>query len=410
LVKSRCRKFIGVNYEFPVSANKKINRADFDIKQYRTALGLAFVTLISGNVSVYIFSPGKSFHDYPWLGIPNPENLNSAINSLAESCRSPFSYFYQSGENQIFAGRFSGIPFSMDYTFLGKADLRISRIGFGCMSLGQDRRSNEQLILRSLDLGVNFFDTADLYQQGENEISLGKSIQSVRKQVVISTKVGNQWRTDGSGWDWNPRKSHILWAADQSLRRLKTDFLDLYQLHGGTEEDPFDEILEAFESLKKQGKIRYFGISSIRPAVIRKYAGASLVSGVMMQYSLLDRRPEETSMPLLSAHGIGLLARGCVAKGLLAGKPPTPYLDYSADEVNTMVQGVRSLQREGRNAAQIALQFVLRSPAVSTAVVGFSRLNQLEEAVSAISGTPLSTEEIAFLENILTPALYSVHR
>jgi aryl-alcohol dehydrogenase-like predicted oxidoreductase len=88
------------------------------------------------------------------------------------------------------------------------------------------------------------------------------------KKVIIATKVGNQWRADGSGWDWNPNKDYIISAVEQSLKRLQTDYIDLYQLHGGTMEDPIDETIEAFEQLQKQGKIRYYGISSIRPTVI----------------------------------------------------------------------------------------------------------------------------------------------
>ena len=90
-------------------------------------------------------------------------------------------------------------------------------------------------------------------------------MRSKRDQVVIASKAGNQWRADGSGWDWNSSKKHILAAAEESLKRLKTDYIDLYQLHGGTIDDPIDETIEAFEILKKQGKIRYYGISSIRP-------------------------------------------------------------------------------------------------------------------------------------------------
>ncbi|HEY6899618.1 MAG TPA: aldo/keto reductase, partial [Puia sp.] len=143
----------------------------------------------------------------------------------------------------------------MNYSQLGTSDLRISRIGFGCMSLG-DEREAAGLIHRAIEGGINFFDTADLYDKGVNEEMVGRILRDRRGEVLIATKVGNQWREDGSGWDWNPRKEYILKAVEESLRRLQTDRIDLYQLHGGTLEDPIDETIEAFELLQRQGKIR----------------------------------------------------------------------------------------------------------------------------------------------------------
>jgi aryl-alcohol dehydrogenase-like predicted oxidoreductase len=164
-----------------------------------------------------------------------------------------------------------------------------------------------------VDLGINYFDTADIYDQGENEITVGRALRDSRSKLFIATKVGNQPRPDGTGWDWNPHKEHILGAAEASLKRLQTDYIDLYQLHGGTLDDPIDETIEAFELLKEQGKIRAYGISSIRPNVIREYVARSNMVSVMMQYSLLDRRPEESCLELLREIGIGVLVRGAVA-------------------------------------------------------------------------------------------------
>lgn len=144
----------------------------------------------------------------------------------------------------------------MNYKQLGKSDLKISEVGFGCMSLKGTQAENEVLIHRAMEGGINYFDTADLYDKGSNEKSLGKAILGKREQVIIATKAGNQWRSNGSGWDWNPTKKYILSAAEASLKRLQTDYVDLYQLHGGTMNDPIDETIEAFELLKQQGKIR----------------------------------------------------------------------------------------------------------------------------------------------------------
>src|SRR5215216_5035972 len=210
----------------------------------------------------------------------------------------------------------------MQYYQLGKSSLQVSRIGFGCMSLKKDGASAEKILQHALELGINYFDTADLYDKGENEVILAKALKEKRNNIVLATKAGNVWRKDGTGWDWNPKKEYILGAVEGSLKRLQTDYIDLYQLHGGTIDDPIDETIEAFELLKQQGKIRHYGISSIRPNVIREYVKRSNIVSVMMQYSLLDRRPEETCLPLLQQHGIAVVTRGSVAQGLLVDKPP----------------------------------------------------------------------------------------
>jgi aryl-alcohol dehydrogenase-like predicted oxidoreductase len=299
----------------------------------------------------------------------------------------------------------------MRYHQLGRSDLHPSVVGFGCMSLtGKDENIDTRLLQRAVDLGINFFDTADLYDHGRNELLVGKALREKRKDLVIATKVGNQWRADGSGWDWNPGKAYILQAVDQSLLRLQTDYIDLYQLHGGTINDPMDETIEAFEQLRQQGKIRYYGISSIRPNVIRAYLQQSSIASVMMQYSLLDRRPEEECLDLLRQHHIGVLARGGLAKGLLVNKPVTNYLDYNSSEIQKAVDAIGSLQAPGRGNTQTALQFVLQNPAITTAVVGIRTIEQLEEAVQTIYSPALSTQEVTMLQHILPANHYAEHR
>jgi len=299
----------------------------------------------------------------------------------------------------------------MKYNQLGKSNLQISEVGFGCMSLGTDDKANAALIQEAISSGINFFDTADLYDHGNNESTLGKAIAGTkREEVIIATKVGNQWKADGSGWDWNPSKTYILASVEESLRRLKTDYIDLYQLHGGTIQDPIDETIEAFETLVQQGKIRYYGISSIRPEVIREYVRRSNIVSVMMQYSLLDRRPEETCFPLLLGNNIGVLARGTVAKGLLASKPPAPFLNYTAGEVEKAAAGIAALSSENRPASQTALRYVLQQPAVTAAILGIRTAAHLSDAVAASAATPLTAQEIARLNSILPVNRYEQFR
>jgi aryl-alcohol dehydrogenase-like predicted oxidoreductase len=304
----------------------------------------------------------------------------------------------------------SNTNLAMTYQLLGKSSLLISKIGFGCMSLQPTQKDFPFLIDQAIDNGINFFDTADLYDAGQNEINIGKAVRAKRNKVIIATKVGNQLRADGTGWDWNPRKKYIITAAEQSLRRLQTDYIDLYQLHGGTIEDPIDETIEAFELLQQQGKIRHYGISSIRPNVIREYVERSNIVSVMMQYSLVDRRPEETCLALLKKNNIGVLARGTVAGGLLAGKTATPYLGFSEAEIMTVSKAVQAVTPPNSNAATTAIRFVLQQPAITSAVVGIRTEPQLKEALQAIGDSEISATAVTALKESIRCLYYDQHR
>ncbi|MCB0637276.1 MAG: aldo/keto reductase, partial [Lewinella sp.] len=287
-------------------------------------------------------------------------------------------------------------------------DLIVSALSLGCMSfhtLDQGR----PIIERALEGGINFFDTADLYDRGENERIVGKVLQSRRSEVIIATKVGNRWRDDGSGWDWTPRKDYILTAVEESLRRLHTDYIDLYQLHGGTIDDPLDEVVEAFEQLREQGKIRYYGISSIRPSTIRKWTEvAPGAVSCMTQYSLLDRRPEEATLARLQENGQGVLVRGAIAKGLLNGRTPEPYLDHEALTVAQLAGKLQVLAGEDPPGA-LAIRYVLQHPAVSTVVLGASRPEQLDDFVDQVS-QPLPAETYDLLKYMAPELVYKAHR
>ena len=227
---------------------------------------------------------------------------------------------------------------------IGSSDLYVSPLGLGAMSLGQDREKAKSIVDEALSHGVNYIDTADLYDFGVNEEIIGQALQSKRQEVILATKAGNRFEEGKDGWEWDPSKKHIQAAVKDSLQRLKTDYIDLYQLHGGTINDPIDETIEAFEELKQEGVIREYGISSIRPNVIREYIKKSSIVSIMMQYSLLDRRPEEW-FDLLEENQISVAARGPVAKGILSGRDLSSskaiseegYLQYSIRSYNTCV-------------------------------------------------------------------------
>lgn len=295
----------------------------------------------------------------------------------------------------------------MKYHKLGNTDIEVSEVGFGCMSLELDNGQNHisDLLEKAHSSGITLFDTADLYNKGLNEEMVGTALQSFRNEVVIATKVGNEWREDGSGWDWNPSKEHILTGINESLRRLQTDYIDLYMLHGGTVDDPIDDAVEAFEQLKKQGKIRAYGISSIRPNTIREWVKRSNMDVVMMQYSLLDRRPEEEELDLLDDHNISVITRGTLAKGMLIDKPAKEYLGYSKEGVKNVQQ---ALQKTG-NPISASVDYVLRHPAVASAVLGIRTVEQLSSIVNTMKNET-DEETLVKLENILKPNTYQDHR
>lgn len=297
----------------------------------------------------------------------------------------------------------------MIYSAVGSSTLKASRIGFGCMSLPADEKEAIPVLHKAIDAGINYLDTADIYNDGINEMIIGKAIQGKRDKIIIASKAGNVRRSDG-GLDWNPTKKHILSCIDRSLERLNTDYIDLYQLHGGTINDNIDETIEAFELLILQGKIRYYGISSIRPNVIKEYIHRSSILSVMTQYSLLDRRPEEETLDLLHKNNIGVMVRGSVAQGLLMDKPAKTYLDYSAGDVAKMAAVVHGISNKERSATQSAIKYVLHNKAVTSAVVGMRTIEQVEEAINTLNVPDLTPSEMEKLKNVLKPNTYKEHR
>ncbi|MDQ0062798.1 aldo/keto reductase [Paenibacillus harenae] len=297
---------------------------------------------------------------------------------------------------------------------LGSSDLFVSEIGLGCMSLGTDKQAAISLIVEALEGGVNFFDTADLYDDGLNETIVGEAIRGKRKDVVLATKVGNRRVPGQEGWVWDPSKAYIKDAVKKSLSRLQTDYIDLYQLHGGTLDDPIDETIEAFEELKQEGLIRHYGISSIRPNVIREYAQRSNIVSVMSQYSILDRRPEEEVLPLLAEKGISLIARGPVAKGILTGngaaKADKGYLDYGKEEALQVREQLQELDLQGRSLSQTAIRYALSPPAVAIAIPGASSSAQLRLNIEAGGAQPLTGAELGAIRIIARANRYEQHR
>ncbi|MFP7493725.1 aldo/keto reductase [Terribacillus saccharophilus] len=301
---------------------------------------------------------------------------------------------------------------------VGTSDLHVSEISFGTMSIGTEEQKGIRLLHEAQDLGINYFDTADLYDQGKNEEIVGKAFKGRRDQVILASKVGNKLNPDGKTWHWDASKSYIMSQIKESLRRLQTDYLDLYQLHGGTMDDDIDETIDAFETLKKEGLIRHYGISSIRPNVIREYVERSNIVSVMMQYSLLDRRPEEQVLDMLADNSISVFARGSVAKGMLSDKASEKvkqkgtdgYLEHSYEELLAASDKLAVLaDQEHTSSTSLAVRYVLQHPALASAVMGASSSDQVKQN-TALNTDRLPASVYEKLQQVTRPIAYTAHR
>ncbi|QQK79135.1 aldo/keto reductase [Salicibibacter cibi] len=301
----------------------------------------------------------------------------------------------------------------MQYRQLGKTGIQLSEIGLGTMSLPLDQKKATAIVDAALEKGVNYFDTADLYKYGEIEEMLGKVIKGRRDDFILASKGGNHWEKGKDDWFWDPSKAYIKEACKASLSRLGIDYLDIYQLHGGTIEDPIDETVEAFQELQQDGYIREWGISSIRPNVIKRYAGTG-ISSVMMQYSLLDRRPEEELLDFLYEKDVSVIVRGPVAKGMLSMKaaekvPANGFLGHTREKVMHAAERVQQI-RGMEAAAQTAIQYVLKHPAVTSVTAGASTPQQVLENIGASELDPLTDKEYERLQNSIPAEVYEQHR
>ncbi|GAB4073522.1 aldo/keto reductase [Barrientosiimonas marina] len=298
---------------------------------------------------------------------------------------------------------------------LGQSGIYVSELTLGCMSLGTDSQKAKGIIDRALDAGINHLDTADLYGFGRNEEIVGEAIKNKREQIILTTKVGNNFDQAKEDWFWDPSQKHIEQGLKDSLHRLGTDYIDFYMLHGGKIDDPIDETIQAFENLKKEGLIRAYGISSIRPNVIREYVQRANMDAVMMQYNLLDRRPEEELLNLLNENDISVLARGPLAKGMLSNradeqirkKGQNGFLDYSYEELTTIHQTLENIKTSD-SLNSLALSYVLKHPAVASAVFGASSVEQVDDntAVSPV----LTDDTYQTIQNKTKAIQYTNHR
>lgn len=317
----------------------------------------------------------------------------------------------------------------MKYTKLGRSGLDVSRICLGCMNFGDDtpgahdwsvgEAETRPILEKALDLGINFFDTANAYSQGTSEEITGKLLGELanRDEVVIATKVYFPMRRSRNALGLS-RKS-IMTELEHSLRRLGTDYIDLYQIHRFDPRTPVEETMRAFDDAITAGKVRYIGASSMwawqfsKMQYIAELNGWSKFVSMQNQYSLLQREEEREMLDLCADQGVSAIPYSPLARGLLTrdwdastprqeSDPLTGQrFDRSRDEV--VAQEVANIAEErGVPRAQVALAWVMRNPVVAAPIIGASKIGHVEDAVAALD-VALSAEEVGRLEANYTP-------
>jgi aryl-alcohol dehydrogenase-like predicted oxidoreductase len=247
---------------------------------------------------------------------------------------------------------------------LGKSNLEVSAIGLGCMGMSfsygppADKQEMISLLRTAVELGVTFFDTAEVYGPFTNEELVGEALSPLRDQVVIATKFGFKLHPDGSpGWlGLDSRPEHIKEAADGSLKRLKTDVIDLYYQHRVDPDVPIEDVAGAVKELIQEGKVKHFGLSEAGAQTIRRANAVQPVTAVQSEYSLWWRRPEEEVLPTLEELGIGFVPYSPLGKGFLTGKVDESTTFDSSDFRNTLPR----FTPEARKANQTLVDLLRR--------------------------------------------------
>jgi aryl-alcohol dehydrogenase (NADP+) len=318
----------------------------------------------------------------------------------------------------------------MDYVKLGRTGLDVSRICLGCMSYGEasrgghpwalDEESSRPYYKQALDAGINFFDTANVYSGGTSEEFLGRALHDLgvnRDEVVIATKVSGPMRKGPNSIGLS-RKA-ILAEVDHSLRRLGTDFIDLYQIHRLDKRTPMEEMLEALHDVVRAGKVRYLGASSMWAWEFSKALYLAEANGwtkfVSMQdhYNLLNREEEREMLPLCVDQGVGVIPWSPLARGRLA-RPwgevtersqhdPFGSTLYEESADRPIVEQVAAVaSAHGVPMAQIGTAWMLSKPAVTAPIIGATKPHHIDDAVAAVD-LVLSDDEIARLEDPYRP-------
>jgi 1-deoxyxylulose-5-phosphate synthase len=318
----------------------------------------------------------------------------------------------------------------MKYVNLGASGLKLSRVGLGCMSFGVEARAwrldeaaSRPIIQRALELGITFFDTADMYGAGESEETLGRALADFarRDEVVIATKLYYAVRPDPNGRGLS-RKA-VFSAIDASLRRLGTDHVDIYQIHRWDDQTPIEETLEALHDIVKAGKVRYLGASSMlawqlcKAQYIADRRGWNRFVSIQPHYNLINREEEREMLPLCRSEGIGVIPWSPLARGRLArpwaaastsdrtryDKTAAQLYDPTAEADHRVIDAVGDVAEErGISRARVSLAWLLSRPGVTAPIVGAGKMSHLEDAVAALD-VVLDAAEVSALEDPYVP-------
>ena len=320
----------------------------------------------------------------------------------------------------------------MEYVRLGNTGMKVSRLCLGCMTYGSskwrkwilDEKASRPFFKQALEAGINFFDTADMYSLGVSEEILGNALKEFnvpRDRVVLATKVFNPMGDDPNQAGLS--RKHIFHSIDESLRRLKTDYVDLYQIHRFDNSTPIEETLIALHDLVKAGKVLYLGASTMPAWKFSKMLYTAdklgLTRFVTMQnhYNLIYREEEREMIPLCRAEKIGLIPYSPLARGFVAGnrtkenfgetiRAKTDDLSqkfYYQPSDFTVVERITEIaQNRGVPNAQVALAWILTQPGITAPIIGASKMNHLEDAAKALE-LKLSEEELKALSEVYEP-------
>jgi aryl-alcohol dehydrogenase-like predicted oxidoreductase len=325
----------------------------------------------------------------------------------------------------------------LEFVKLGRTGLDVSRLCLGCMSYGAPDRGRHAwtlpeegarpFIRRAIELGINFFDTANSYSAGTSEEIVGRALGDFarRDEVVVATKVFFPWREGPNGGGLS-RKA-IFSAIDASLGRLGMDHVDLYQIHRWDPKTPIEETMEALHDVVKAGKARYLGASSMaawqffRALHVADRRGHTRFVSMQPHYNLLYREDEREMLPLCAAEGVGVIPWSPLARGLLTRAPDESSSRRDVDEVtrrlytasaqadHAVIERVGEVaQQLGRPRAQVALAWLLSRPQVTAPIIGATKTHHLDDAVAALS-LSLSTEDVARLEEPYAPHRVAGH-
>jgi aryl-alcohol dehydrogenase-like predicted oxidoreductase len=301
---------------------------------------------------------------------------------------------------------------------LGNSGLEVSAIGLGCMGMSSgfgpagDHQEMISLIRAAVDRGVTLFDTAEMYGPFANEELVGEALAPVRSQVVIATKFGFQIDADGRQTGVSSRPEHVKQVADASLKRLRTDVIDLFYQHRVDPDVPIEDVAGAVRDLIGDGKVRHFGMSEAAAATIRRAHAVQPVTAVQSEYSLWWRRPEEEVLPTLDELGIGFVPFSPLGRGFLTGKidqnatfdesdirSMLPRFTAEARQANQAVVDLLGTIAERKNAtpAQVALAWLLAQKPWIVPIPGTRRLERLEENIGA-AHLELTAEDLRDIE------------